>query len=62
MEYIIQENTEAYGWCLFTVCKGDREFAEKCLEKLQLEHPDKELRIAEVPKEDCWWNDTFLSN
>lgn len=62
MEHIIQEYTERYGWCLFMVCKGDKEFAEKTLTKQQQENPDKQLRLAEVPKEDCWWNDPFLAN
>ena len=62
MEYIIQEYDSKYGWCLFTVCKGDREFAEKTLVRLQKENPTKQLRIEEVNSKDCWWNDPFLSN
>lgn len=62
MEYIITEHTEQFGWCLFRVCRGDKAFAEKCLAELQLEYPDKQLRIEEVNSKDCWWNDPFLAN
>lgn len=62
MNYVIQEFTEDYGWCLFTVCYGNREFAEESLLKWQKECPYKQLRVAEVSNEDCWWNDPFLSN
>ena len=62
MEYIIQEHTEKFGWCLFSVCHGDRAFAETCLSTIQTNHPETSFRIAEVKKEDCWWNDPFLSN
>lgn len=62
MDYIIQEFDKKYGWCLFKVCYGDKEFAEKCLKEQQLANPDKQLRLAEVKKEDAWWNDIFLAN
>ena len=59
---IIQEYSEKYGWCLFKVIYGDRDFAEICLEKEQRLNPDKQLRLTEIKKEDCWWNDPFLAN
>lgn len=62
MEYIIQEFSEKYGWCLFSVCKGDSDFANKCLEEARKQFPDKQLRVATVKSEDCWWNDPFLAN
>lgn len=62
MEYIIQEHTEQYGWCLFTTCGRNKEFAEKCLVKAQKANPNKLLRLEEVASRDCWWNDPFLSN
>lgn len=62
MDYIIQEYSEKYGWCLFKVCYGNKEFAEECLVKEQKAHPDKQLRLAEVKKEDAWWNDRVLAN
>ena len=62
MGYVIQEYDEKYGWCLFTVCRGNKEFAEQTLAELQKKHPDKQLRVAEVDAKDCWWNDPFLAN
>lgn len=53
------------------VCRGDRNFAEKILQRM-LNNPtqnDKRcmeghinLRIKEVEEKDCWWNDPFLVN
>lgn len=62
MEYFIEEYNETYGWCLFRVCKGNKEFAEKCLKKEQEQYPNKQLRLAEDESKNCWWNDQFLSN
>jgi hypothetical protein len=62
MEYIITEKTEEYGWCLWRVCGNDRCAAERALDREQAEHPEKELRIETVAKEDCWWNDPKLCN
>ena len=62
MEYIITENTDKYGWCLWKVCGKDEAWAQQVLEKEQKAHPEKELRIDTVDDKDAWWNDTFLSN
>ena len=62
MNYIIEENTARYGWCLLKVCYGDKDFAEKCLARERAEHPDKELRVGVVEDKDAWWLDPFLSN
>ena len=61
MEYIIIENTEKYGWCLWRVCGKDYEWAQQVLRKEQEAHPDKEFRIETVNEDCCWWNDDFLS-
>jgi hypothetical protein len=62
MEYIVQEFTEKYGWCLFRLAGAKKEHAEQVLKKAQLENPDKQLRLEEVESKDCWWNDPFLCN
>ncbi|MBQ2176838.1 MAG: hypothetical protein II453_17910 [Alphaproteobacteria bacterium] len=70
-EYVIVGDTKNYFGCLVMVCKGDRDFAEKVLQRM-LSNPtqnDKRcmkghtnLRIEEVEEKDCWWNDPFLVN
>lgn len=70
-EYVIVGDTKNYDGCLIMVCRGDRNFAEKVLQRM-LNNPtqnDKRcmeghtnLRIEEVEEKDCWWNDPFLVN
>ena len=62
MNYILEEFTEKYGWCLWKVCYGDATFADKCLVAERILHPDKELRVNVVEDKDAWWLDPFLSN
>ena len=60
-EYIITENTKEYGWCLFRLVAGNTEQdARKALVKAKMEYPHKELKIEEIAKEDCWWNDPVM--
>ena len=60
-EYIITENTKEYGWCLFRLVAGKTEQeARKALVKAKMEYPQKELKIEEIAKEDCWWNDPLM--
>ena len=60
-EYIITENTENYGWCLFRLVAGNTEKeARKALVKAKQDYPHKELRLEQVQKEDCWWNDPTM--
>ncbi len=54
-EFIITKNTEKYGWCLFRLAGHDKQRAEKILERLKAENPNKELRIEEAQDKDCWW-------
>lgn len=62
MEYIVQEFTKEFGWCLFTVCGCNEEHANNVLITLQKQYPEKKLRLAKVESKDCWWNDPFLAN
>ena len=62
VEYIITENTDKYGWCLWKVCGKDEEWALQVLMQEQKAHPEKELRIEVVDEDAAWWNDDFLSN
>ena len=64
-EYIIIGDTAEFGACLVYVCGTSRPWAEKTLHKMLTDptERDKEilqthsnLRVEEVPAEDCWWN------
>ena len=59
-EYIITENTKEYGWCLFRLAGYDKTKAEQQLTELTKQYPHKELKIEEIAKEDCWWNDPAM--
>ena len=70
-EYIIVGDTASFKDCLITVCKGNRAFAEKTLERmlykptandLLLMKGYKNLRIEETEEKEQWWNDPFLAN
>lgn len=62
-DYIIVGDTEKYGECLIYVC-STKENAEKVLDQM-LNNPTENdlrvmqgltnLRIKEVPRENCWW-------
>ena len=64
-EFIIIGDTAKYKGCLIYTCGVTRLWAEQVLHRM-LTNPterDKEilqthsnLRIKEVPGEDCWWN------
>ena len=65
VEYIIIGDTEKYKDCLVCICGCKKEFANEVLERMISNPTDNEkrliaghsnLRIAEVPKERCWWN------
>lgn len=62
MNYVVEEYTEKYGWCLYQVCHGDKDFAYECLARCRAKHPDKEFRVDVVEDKDAWWLDPFLSN
>lgn len=62
MNYVVEEYTEKYGWCLYQVCHGDKDLAEKCLARCRAKHPNKEFRVDVVEDKDAWWLDPFLSN
>lgn len=62
MEYIIQEYTEKYGWCLYVLAGRNIDSANKRLEEMKAMNPGKQFRIKEVNNEDCWWNDPGLCN
>lgn len=63
-DYIIVGDTKKYGECLVCVC-GTLERADNALYRM-LNNPTENdkilmsgfsnLRIKEVPQEDCWWN------
>lgn len=65
IEYIIKGDTEKFNDCLVFTCGESKERAEEILNRI-LTNPtenDKRiikghtnLRIAECPKEKCWWN------
>ena len=59
-EYIIVEKTERNGWCLFRLAGYDQTKAEQQLTELTKQYPHKELKIEEIAKEDCWWNDPLM--
>ena len=64
-KYIIVGDTEKYKECLIYVC-GTKECAEKVLDQVINNPTDNDLkiikghtnlRIKEVPIEECWWLD-----
>ena len=59
-EYIIVEKTERNDWCLFRLAGYDKTKAEQKLAELVKQYPHKELKIEEIAKEDCWWNDPTM--
>lgn len=66
-EYIIVGDAEDYKDCLVLACGTSKEHAEEVLNRM-LSNPTasdkmmikghKNLRIKEVPKNNCWWNDS----
>lgn len=65
-EYVIVGDTEKNNGCLVLVCGKSLETANKALNRMITNPTDsdkalmkehKNLRIEEVPKEDCWWNE-----
>ena len=68
-EHIIVGDTKRYKGCLVMVCKGNRELAEKVLNRMLTNPTDNDkvlmkghtnLRIEPVEEKDQWWNDPFL--
>ena len=64
-DYVIIGDTDTYKDCLVYVC-GTLERAQYVLHRMQTTPTKNDLnllknhynlRIATVPKEDCWWND-----
>ena len=71
MGYIIVGDTRSFSDCLITVVDGDRQRAEKVLERMLYAPTDNDLilmkghnniRIKETESKDEWWNDPFLAN
>lgn len=61
--FVIVGDIDGSVGCLMRVCKGDKDLAEKTLGEI-ISTPSyrdyKNIRIEEIPKKDCWWNDSFL--
>lgn len=64
-EYIIIGDTERYEGCLVCVCGTSLDWANKVLDRMLNNPTDNDkllmqghtnLRVKEVPPEDCWWN------
>lgn len=65
MEYIIKGDTENFNDCLVFTCGTSLERAKEILDRI-LNNPTendkriirghKNLRIAEIEDEKCWWN------
>ena len=64
-DYIIIGDTENYKDCLVCVCGTSFERAQAELDRMLNNPTDNDkriirghtnLRIEEVPEEDCWWN------
>lgn len=62
MTYLIVGDTTGYEDCLVAICNTDIVYAEQVLENMK-ENPDNEisrgytnLRIEEIPVENCWLN------
>lgn len=64
-EYIIIGDTVKFKGCLVYVCGTSRPHTEKVLHRMLTDptERDKEilqthsnLRVKEVPADDCWWN------
>lgn len=64
-EYIIVGDIEKLGTCLIYTCGKSRDWANKILDRM-LNNPTEQdikevakftnIRVKEVPPEDCWWN------
>lgn len=64
-EYIIVGDVENLGTCLVCLCGTSRDWADKVLDRM-LNNPTENdiksmkgftnLKVEEVPPEDCWWN------
>ena len=64
-EYIIKGDVDGLGGGLVYVCGSSLDTAQRSLERM-LNNPNENdkkliarhtnLRIKEVPKEECWWN------
>lgn len=71
MGWIIVGDTDKYVGCLMYTIVGDKNYAEKVLDRI-LNDPDDEdkkmlkthhnVRIEETEPKDEWWNDPFLAN
>ena len=64
-EYIIIGDTKEFNDCLICCCGENKSRAEETLNRMISNPTDNDkrliaghnnLRIAEVPKEKCWWN------
>lgn len=68
VEYIIVGDTEKYKDCLIYSCGKSKERANEVLNRMltsptendkKLMQSLKDIRIEEVPQEDCFWNDSY---
>ena len=64
-EYVIVGDTKEFKECLIYVCGTSRDWAEKLLDRMLNNPTENDLRamkdhtnlkVEEVPPEDCWWN------
>ena len=65
MRYIIIGDTDKYKDCLVVTCGGEREHAEKVLDRM-VNNPTEQdkktmegysnLRVEEVTQSYCWWD------
>lgn len=58
VEYVIVGDTEQFGECLVFVCGSSLQTAKMMLEKNKNKgvKGHTNLRIKEVPADECWWN------
>lgn len=64
-EFIIVGDTDKFDGCLIATCGTSYERAESVLDRMKNNPTDNDkalckghrnLRIKEVPEEECWWN------
>lgn len=70
-EYVIVGDTNNYNGCLIAVCGTNKDWADTVLNRMINAPTDNDkilckghanLRIEEIKKSNCWWNDPFLAN
>lgn len=65
-QYIIVGDTEEHGECLVYICGNNEDKAKETLNRILTNPTERDkrvtagirnLRVKEVPREDCWWLD-----